>query len=481
MAITPFLTSLGNRIDDVSAWRPQIPINPTYLKRIAAIAMPALLVFGGVYTAICYIRNRTIRMQPYQPTVENLQAREWFQNSKFGLFIHWGPYSVLENGEWVLERTKLNLQQYETLATSHFNPTRFDPAAWVSLAKAAGMKYITITSKHHDGFAMWGTQQNKWNIVNGAPYAKDPLKMLADECKKQGLKLFFYYSQLDWHNPDYFPLGKTGHLSGRALKGDFNKYLDHMDAQLTELLTGYGGIGGIWFDGMWDKPKADWRIAKTYALIHQLQPAALVGSNHHLAPFEGEDLQMFEKDLPGKCTQDWGVGAAPISALPLEVCETINDSWGYDCTDQKFKSTKDLIHYLVTAAGNNSNLLLNVGPSRDGTVQPEFVERLQGVGSWLEKNGDSIYGTRGGPLAPMPWGVTTQKGNKIYLHILKYEGVISIPLIENIAQAGLFPSGAPIAFEKEGSNLVLRLSEDKIDEIDTIIELKLNRNQLDAF
>ena len=413
--------------------------------------------------------------QSYQPAEENLQAREWFQDSKFGLFIHWGPYSVLENGEWVLERTGLDLQQYETLATTHFNPTHFDPAAWVSLAKAAGMKYITITSKHHDGFAMWGTLQNKWNIVDGAPYGADPLKMLADECKKQGLKLFFYYSQLDWHSPDYFPLGKTGHLSGRALEGDFDKYLDHMDAQLTELLTGYGEVGGIWFDGMWDKPEAEWRLAKTYSLIHQLQPAALVGSNHHLIPFEGEDLQMFEKDLPGKCTQDWISTAAPISALPLEVCETINDSWGYDRTDHKFKSTKELIHYLVTAAGNNSNLLLNVGPSPDGTIQPEFVVRLQEMGLWLEKNGDSIYGTRGGPLTPMPWGVTTLKGNKIYLHILKYEDVLSIPFIENIAQACLFPSGAPIAFEQEGSNLVLRLSEDKIDEIDTIIELELSR------
>jgi len=266
--------------------------------------------------------------QSYQPTEQNLQSREWFRDSKFGLFIHWGPYSVLEKGEWVLEKSKMSLEDYEKQAVSKFNPTQFDPAAWVALAKDAGMKYITITSRHHDGFAMWATQQNDWNVVNASPYGSDILKLFADECHRQGIKLFLYYSQLDWHHSDYFPLGMTGHYSGRPMSGNFNNYLDYMDAQLTELLIGYGDIAGIWFDGMWDKPAADWRLKQTYSLIHQLQPAALVGSNHHMTPFDGEDFQMFEKDLPGQFTQGFNSESTAISSLPLETCETINNSWG---------------------------------------------------------------------------------------------------------------------------------------------------------
>ena len=187
-----------------------------------------------------------------------------------------------------------------------------------------------------------------------------------------------------------------------------------MDAQLTELLTGYGKVAGIWFDGMWDKPEANWRLQQTYSLIHRIQPAALIGSNHHLTPFNGEDIQMFEKDLPGHFTQGFNQESTTVSSLPLETCETINHSWGYDSHDKNFKSTKDLIHYLVKAAGNNSNFLLNVGPCPDGTIQPEFVKRLKELGVWLRKNGESIYGTRGGPIEPMSWGVATQKGNKIF-------------------------------------------------------------------
>src|SRR5882724_1624808 len=239
----------------------------------------------------------------YQPSPENLKARQEFQDDKFGMFIHWGVYSVLGNGEWVFHDRKLKLQEYDKLP-KFFDPEKFDAKTWVSLAKSAGMKYITITSRHHDGFAMFDSKVSDWNIVQRTPYGKDPLKMLADECHRQGLKLFFYYSQLDWHNPDYYPRGRSTSEpsnwdNGRPNHGDWNAYLDtYMDGQLTELLTNYGAIGGIWFDGMWDKPDADWHLQKTYSLIHQLQPAALIIPNHHQTPKPGEDVQTFEKDLP---------------------------------------------------------------------------------------------------------------------------------------------------------------------------------------
>ncbi|MCZ2080249.1 MAG: alpha-L-fucosidase [Bryobacteraceae bacterium] len=409
--------------------------------------------------------------QNYKPAPENLKAREWFQNAKFGMFIHWGVYSVLGDGEWVMNNRKMTISEYEKLPPK-FNPTGFDAAEWVSLAKNAGMKYITITSKHHDGFAMWATKQSKWNIVDATPYGKDPLKMLAEECKRQGIKLFFYHSQLDWHHPDYYPLGRTGHASGRAPGGDFNRYLDYMDRQLRELLTGYGEIGGVWFDGWWDKPGADWRLDKTYSLIHSLQPAALVGSNHHRKPFDGEDFQMFEKDLPGQNTTGFS-GEAEIGNLPLETCDTINGAWGYNKNDKRFKSTQQLIQYLVKAAGHNANFLLNVGPTPEGTIQPEFVERLQAIGKWMLRNGETIYGTRGGPVAPRPWGAMTQKGNRIFVHVLDWnDELLALPPMPKIKRATLFATGAAVKIQTVDGGLLLRLPKPARDPVDTIVVLE---------
>jgi alpha-L-fucosidase len=414
--------------------------------------------------------NSIAAAQNYQPSESNRKARQWFQDAKFGLFIHWGVYSVPGRGEWVMENEKIPIIEYEKFAPQ-FNPAGFSAAEIVSLAKASGMKYITITSKHHDGFAMFATKQNKWNIVDATPYAKDPLKQLAEECRKQGIKLFFYHSQLDWHNPDYPPLGRTGHSAGRAANGDFNRYLEFMDAQLSELLTNYGDVAGIWFDGMWDKPDADWQLERTYSLIHKLQPAALVGSNHHHAPFDGEDFQMFEKDLPGANTA--GFNQTSISQLPLETCETVNGAWGYNQKDQRFKSVPDLIHYLVRAAGSNANFLLNIGPTPSGKVQPEFVERLRAMGQWMETNGSTIYGTRGGPITPRSWGVSTQKGAEVFLHVLDWKDeYLALPDIPGIAGAHRYGSNAQLELKTLSGGLLLRLPAENRDPIDTIVVLE---------
>jgi alpha-L-fucosidase len=409
--------------------------------------------------------------QWYKPAPENLKAREWFQDAKFGMFIHWGVYSVLEDGEWAMNNKKIPSAEYEKLP-ARFNPVKYDPAAWVALAKAAGMKYITITSKHHDGFAMFDSKVSDWNIVARTPYKKDPLKMLAEECRKQGIKLFFYHSQLDWHNPDYFPRGRTGLTAGRPEQGEWFRYLDYMDAQLRELLTNYGEIGGIWFDGFWDKPKADWRLQKTYSLIHQLQPQALVGANHHLAPFEGEDFQMFEKDLPGFNTAGFNEESR-IGNLPLETCETINNAWGYNAQDKKFKSVKALVHYLVRAAGCNANFLLNIGPKPDGMIQEEFSDRLKEMGAWMGRNGESIYGTRGGPIPPRDWGAMTRKGSRVYLHILKLDDeVLALPRFGSIKSAALLRDGSKVELIENNLGYMLRVPMSMRDPIDTVVVLE---------
>ena len=412
-------------------------------------------------------------LSAYEPAKENLEAREWFQDAKFGLFVHWGVYSTLGQGEWVMQQQKMSIPAYERLADL-FNPVEFDAKEWVSMVKAAGMKYITITSKHHDGFAMWDSKLSDWDIVNRTPYGKDVLKQLADECHRQGIKLFFYHSQLDWHHPDYYPLGRTGHHALRPDEGDFNKYLDYMDGQLTELLTNYGPIAGVWFDGMWDKPDADWRLQKTYDLIHRLQPAAMIGSNHHIAPFPGEDFQMFEKDLPGQNEAGFSE-AGVVSRLPLESAQTISGAWGYNFTDTRNKSVEDLIRFLVRAAGANANLLLNVGPKPDGTIQPEHAERLLAMGKWLNANGESIYGTRGGPVGPRHWGVTTQKGSTVYLHALEPEDeLIVLPDFgKQIVSAKTMHGAKPVKLEKHAFGTVVHLPKAMQDPVDTILTLEI--------
>jgi alpha-L-fucosidase len=408
----------------------------------------------------------------YAPTAGNLAAREWFQDARFGMFIHWGVYSVLGDGEWVMQNKKIPIADYEKLPAA-FNPIDFNAAEWVSIAKSAGMKYITITSKHHDGFAMFDSKVSDYTIVARTPYKKDPLKALAEEARRQGLKIFFYYSQLDWHNPDYYPRGNTGRDAGRAESGSWPKYLDYMNGQLRELLTNYGDVAGIWFDGWWDKPDADWQLQKTYSLIHQLQPSALIGSNHHKRPNPGEDFQMFEKDLPGGRTQGFN-SDSEIGQLPLETCETMNGAWGFNITDRRYKSTKELVRYLVRAAGSNANFLLNVGPMSNGKIQPEFVSRLQEVGAWTSKYGESIYGTRGGPVAPHPWGVTTRKGDRVYVHVLDAvdASLLLPPLPSAVRSATLLNGGAAVAFKTGEFGTVLSLPKE-LDPIDTIVVLQL--------
>jgi alpha-L-fucosidase len=435
------------------------------LRRVFVSALMVLVVLS--------VASPTRAQSGYKPTAENLASRQWFQDAKFGIFVHWGVYSVLGRGEWVMQVEKIPISEYEKLPPQ-FNPTRYDAAEWVDLAKAAGAKYITITSKHHDGFAMYDSKVSNYDIVERTPYKKDVLKMLADACHTKGVKLFFYHSQLDWHHPDYYPRGETGKDAGRPESGNWNSYIDYMNTQLTELLTNYGDIGGIWFDGMWDKPEANWRLDETYSLIHKLQPKALVGSNHHHEPFAGEDFQMFEKDLPGANTA--GFNKAGVSALPLETCETINGAWGYNANDRNLKSTRQLVQYLARAAGNGANFLLNVGPRPDGTIQPDFVERLREMGGWLSQYGDSIYGTRGGPIGPRSWGVTTQKKNVVYVHVLdlKSGDRLWLPLSVKVASAKYLKNGSAAGFASMKDGILLDpIPAETMDPYDTVIAIEL--------
>lgn len=339
----------------------------------------------------------------------NRMAKEEFANDKFGIFIHWGIYSMLGQGEWALDSRGLNAGEYKRLAAG-FYPSDFNAGEWVSAFKAVGARYLCITTRHHDGFSMFDTAVSDFDIVDATPFKRDVIKELADECHKQGLKIHFYYSLLDWTREDYWPLGKTGHRVGRDFpeapaetpaNNEFtpefwqqNKlwqhYIDFMKEQLTELLTNYGEVGAIWFDGLWDREyqacgldAESWDLSGLYELIHRLQPGCLIGNNHHLAVFPGEDIQIFEKDIPGENTTGFAPNQTVSDKLPLETCQTMNDSWGYNIRDTNYKSPEELIEYLKHINGLGANLLLNIGPRPDGSLPEAALERLEAIGKYL--------------------------------------------------------------------------------------------------
>ena len=409
----------------------------------------------------------------YVPSEENLKARSEFQDRKFGVFLHWGLYSMMGTTEWVLNAPGMHHSEYKNLAGA-FYPGNFNADEWVKTISEAGAKYITITTRHHDGFSLFDTKYSDYDVMDATPFKRDIIKEMAAACEKYGVKLHLYYSHLDWGRDDY-PLGRTGKGTGRPTdKQNWKQYYKFMNNQITELLSNYGSIGAMWFDGWWDhdedKTPFNWELPEQYKMIHDLQPSCLVGNNHHQHPFDGEDIQIFERDLPGENTA--GLSGQSIGELPLESCQTINDHWGFSMRDHNYKSNEELIQMLVRAAGKNANLLLNVGPQPDGKLPARAVERLQAIGKWLEKNGETIYGTRGGIVGPHDWGVSTQKGNKLYIHVLSLNDKgLFLPTGETkFKKAYEFATGKEIKFtkSKEGITLLFDKAPEGVDYIVTL-------------
>ncbi len=407
----------------------------------------------------------------YVPSEEVKKSQREFAADRFGIFIHWGIYSMFGQGEWYLNYGP-RADEYAKAAKG-FYPADFNADQWAEAIKNSGARYICFTSRHHDGFSMWDTDQSDYNIVDATPFKRDILKELSEACQKKDLKLHLYYSHIDWTRPDY-PRGRTGHTPDLdSTRYDWPSYRKFMDNQLTELLTGYGPIRAVWFDGWWDHDEDaepfDWELPSQYALVHSLQPGCMVANNHHENIFPGEDFQIFERDRPGENTA--GYSSQDISQLPLETCNTMNGMWGYKIEDTNYKDTRTLIHYLVKTAGQGANLLLNIGPQPNGELPEVALERLKEIGEWMDKYGETIYSTEGS-LFKADWGTSTRLPGRTFIHILTPESAdIFIPGIKKPKKAFEFGNAErKVRFSQKKDGVILHLDAIPTD-IDYIIEL----------
>jgi alpha-L-fucosidase len=437
---------------------------------------PAALLIAGILT----IPQLLAAADTHQA-----ERQKRFNDAKFGMFIHWGPYSlasveaswpIMQPGDWHISEA-----DYRALR-NNFNPVRFDARAFVRLAKAAGQKYIVFTTKHHDGFCMFDSLYTDYQITK-SPYGKDIVAQLVEAAQEEKMPLGFYYSPPDLNHPGYRDTSKLAatNWNGEPARPEWPLYLDYMELQLRELLTRYGDPFVIWFDGLGRQEK--YAGQRFRDLIHSLRPMTLINDRIGLTGDFVTPEQRLPNGIPRKGAKvdtvnpnDKGVLAEapdPKDFQPWETCMTINDTWAYNKNDRKFKSTTELVRALIDAASKGGNFLLNVGPGPDGTIQPEFVERLTGIGAWLKVNGEAIYGTTYGPVQSIPFGRMTAKGKTLYLHVFDMPagaleltglkaGVVSIKALEG---------GVPVKFTQSGTRLKIETAGLKRNEHATVLAL----------
>lgn len=413
----------------------------------------------------------------------------WWRESKFGMFIHWGPCSLASvEISWpiMVPNTKWHITQDEYVNLyKRFNPVKYDPDAWVELGKAAGQRYMVFTTKHHDGFCMFDSSFTDYKITN-TPYEKDIVRMLADACRRHDMPLGFYYSPPDMHHPAYRDTTKPAseNWHGQPTRPEWPHYLDYMGLQIRELLCRYGPAAVIWFDGLDHQEKYDgYRFVK---MIREMSPSTLVNNRIGiLGDFETPE-QWVPKRIPVRGVRISGINPAEASALaaglpsseefkPWETCMTINDTWAYNNNDRNFKSTADLIRTLVDVVSKGGNFLLNVGPSPEGTIQPEFEERLHSIGDWLKVNGDSVYGTAYGPLQDLPFGRTTAKGKTVYLHVFDWpkDKKLEISGLETrVDNIRLLAGGQPLHFNQSKHQVTIEIPTEAPDARATVLAIK---------
>jgi alpha-L-fucosidase len=415
------------------------------------------------------------------------QRTAWFKQAKFGMFIHWGPYSLASvEASWPIMRPEphWNITEAEYVSLyQRFNPVQFDPKAWVSLATEAGMRYMVFTTKHHDGFCMFDTALTDYKITN-TPYGKDITAMLAKAAHNADMPLGFYYSCPDMHHPGYRDTTKPASVNwrGEPSRPEWGTFLDYMEGQLRELLTEYGPVAVIWFDG----GGKSYNGQRFFDLIRHIQPGTLVNNRIGLDADYATPEQFIPDRIPTKSNaknlHELIKSQAPAPAsLPApddfqlwETCMTINDTWAYNKNDTQYKSAKELIQDLVNVASKGGNLLLDVGPTPEGTIQPEFVERLEAMGKWMKVYGDSIYGTTYGPLQNLAFGKTTAKGKIVYVHVFDWppESRLEVPGFQGrVGQITVLGDKKKLKYQQENDKLMIQVPPTAPDPNDSVLQI----------
>lgn len=399
---------------------------------------------------------------------------DWWQDARFGMFIHWGPVS-LKGTEIGWSRGKeVPAEKYDNLYKS-FNPIDFSAEEWVQVAKNTGMKYIVLTAKHHDGFCLWDTKTTDYNIMN-TPFGRDVVKELAEECKKQGIVFCTYYSILDWYHPDYNNFGAQGGPGYKLREGDtpdMDRYNDYLKTHMKELIQNYGPLGIMWYDGEWEAPWTHELGLELYDYVRELQDDIIINNRVDKGRKGMEGITLTDKDYAGDFdTPEQEVGKFQTDR-PWETCMTIAQQWAWKPND-KLKSFEECIRILVETVGGDGNLLLNVGPMPNGQIEARQVERLKQIGDWLDKNGESIYGTRGGPYQPANWGVSTSKDSKIYLHVLDAnKKELKLDVLDEMVVKCTMLHGEEVPFKLSQESIKIDLSPLDKSKVDNIIVMEL--------
>jgi alpha-L-fucosidase len=451
-------------------------------------AVLTLVVFGWALNTGCSERS-SYKLSVKDKPLPKEERMQWWHEARFGMFIHWGLYAIPAGewkgqkipglGEWIMNNAKIPVSEYEKLA-GEFNPVKFDAEQWVQIAKNAGMKYIVITSKHHDGFCMWDSKVTNYDIMDATPFKRDVLKELSEACKKNGIRLCFYYSIMDWHNPDAQAPFYPNYNNSKLSNPNFSRYVeDYMKPQIKELITNYGPLGVLWFDGEW---VGDWTEAMgkdMYNYVLGIQPDIIVNNRvgkgrKGLAGFSDSQEPVGDFGTP-----EQRIPAKGLPGVDWESCMTMNDTWGYKSYDNNWKSTEDLIRKLVDISSKGGNFLLNVGPTAEGLIPEPSVERLATIGEWLKVNGESIYGVSASPLGEVPWGRCTAKPGRLYLHVFDWptDSKLEVPGLKNaVTKAYLLADEKHTGLEvarKDENTLVITMPPEAPDKINTVIVLEI--------
>lgn len=450
--------------------------------------MIAWCLLAAVVLGLAVVGSPAKAEDLWKETAAERDARmEWWRDARFGMFIHWGLYAIPAGewegkpiggiGEWIMDRANIPVEDYEPLAKK-FNPTKFDAAEWVRIAKDAGMKYIVITSKHHDGFCLYDTDATDWDVVDASPYKKDLLTQLAKECRKQGLKFCTYYSIMDWHHPAQYRGSEKRYNPTKMHEDRKTEYMDFMKKQLKELLDTCD-TEVLWFDGEWPAWYTEQDGREIYNYLRTLKPELIINNRVGKGRKGMEGLNKGDQEYVGDFgTPEQQIPATGLAGVDWESCMTMNDTWGFKKDDHKWKSTEMLIRNIIDIASKGGNYLLNVGPTAEGLIPAPSVERLEGIGKWMKVNGESIYGTQASPFAKTPWGRCTQKtldGGKtrLYLHVFDWpeDAKLTVPVKNKVAGAKCLACGSKLEAKSSDGAVVISLPKEAPCKIATVIVL----------